>query len=923
MVARLKTWSGTGETLTTADINAEFNNLVNAISTDTASHIDLTDVYAWTGAHSFSAAVTHTNTITVGVNDTGHDVKFFGASAGAYMEWDESADQLRIMGASADATTSTGKLLLATSLTDVNANDVLGKIDFQAPHEAGGTDAITVAASIQAIAQGTFAAGLNATDLIFYTGHSEAATEKLRITSQGEIGIGGANYGTDGQVLTSAGAGAAPAWESPTVGDITGVTAGVGLSGGGTTGALTLTLDLSELSTVTPADGDFFSTLDSDGANEQKTTTTALATLFAGTGLTASSSVIGVDASQTQITSVGTIGTGTWQGTKVASAYLDDDTAHLSGTQTFSGAKTFTGVTTHGGNVVSDTDSTDDLGTTGVRWKDLYIDSITCTDQITATGFTGTLDGILGSGTPAAATVTTFTSTGIDDNATGEILQITDAGATVAGNFSATDLDGIIGSNTAAAGSFTTLTAGGDVTVANGYGLVVGGTAQQTISDGGGATDVVPEVQILGTATADMTALIGGWSTTATRLAAPTLALLKSGNATIASHTVVTDDEILGSIIAYGDDGTDYESSAAAIEFAVDGTPGTGDMPGRIAFYTTVDAGEVLAERMRIDSTGDVGIGITPTTNLEVATNIRVTGGEGVVSSFQMWADDGDDNADKWHFTGSAGGNLTVANQGASSNYTFVQTGWLGIGEAVNTNMTVGLTINQGANDDGIFAFKSSDVGHAMTGIEEADTYGSFRKVTPTGGGLRIRGYTDGDGAASEAIMLQGFLGEAADTTDTSSSSGVVTVNGSVTDAGTSVTVVADAGNVFTVENNGTARVLVKGNGDMHVTNTTLTALDNENDVGLVRAMQRESSNGLGMAMTKWDDEMTTNSDDLKRVGALSSQGDFRVVQRYQDVLGGAIWQTHTRQMELEERVVSMELALLEATDTIKRLESN
>ena len=59
-------------------------------------------------------------------------------------------------------------------------------------------------------------------------------------------------------------------------GDISGVTAGVGLSGGGASGAVTLTLDLSELSTVTPADGDSFSTLDSDGANEQKTTTTAL-----------------------------------------------------------------------------------------------------------------------------------------------------------------------------------------------------------------------------------------------------------------------------------------------------------------------------------------------------------------------------------------------------------------------------------------------------------------------------------------------------------------------------------------------------------------------------------------------------------------------------------------------------------------------
>ena len=37
--------------------------------------------------------------------------------------------------------------------------------------------------------------------------------------------------------------------------------------------------------------------------------------------------------------------------------------------------------------------------------------------EVTATGFTGTLDGVLGGGTPAAATVTTFTSNGIDDNA--------------------------------------------------------------------------------------------------------------------------------------------------------------------------------------------------------------------------------------------------------------------------------------------------------------------------------------------------------------------------------------------------------------------------------------------------------------------------------------------------------------------------
>ena len=85
----------------------------------------------------------------------------------------------------------------------------------------------------------------------------------------------------------------------------------------------------------------------------------------------------------------------------------------LVGAATIGGSLTVTGVTTHGGNVVSDTDSTDDLGTTGVRWANLFVDAITVTDQVTATGFTGTLDGILGSGAAAAATVTTLDTSGV------------------------------------------------------------------------------------------------------------------------------------------------------------------------------------------------------------------------------------------------------------------------------------------------------------------------------------------------------------------------------------------------------------------------------------------------------------------------------------------------------------------------------
>ena len=88
-------------------------------------------------------------------------------------------------------------------------------------------------------------------------------------------------------------------------------------------------------------------------------------------------------------------------------------TLQVDGVLTTTSTQVATGGITSGSNIVSDTDSTDDLGTTGVRWANLFVDGITATDQITATGFTGTLDGILGSGAAAAATTTTLVSSTI------------------------------------------------------------------------------------------------------------------------------------------------------------------------------------------------------------------------------------------------------------------------------------------------------------------------------------------------------------------------------------------------------------------------------------------------------------------------------------------------------------------------------
>ena len=89
-------------------------------------------------------------------------------------------------GPAGTGTATAGVLKLTTAELTVVDADQLGRIDFSAPLETG-ADALLVGASIYAEADATFSATVNSTDLVFATGDSAVASEKLRIDSTGQV----------------------------------------------------------------------------------------------------------------------------------------------------------------------------------------------------------------------------------------------------------------------------------------------------------------------------------------------------------------------------------------------------------------------------------------------------------------------------------------------------------------------------------------------------------------------------------------------------------------------------------------------------------------------------------------------------------------------------------------------------------------
>jgi len=486
---------------------------------------------------------------------------------------------------------------------------------------------------------------------------------------------------------------------------------------------------------------------------------------------------------------------------------------------------------------------------------------------------------------------------------------ISDLGTVTTVDINGGTIDGAtIGGASAGAGTFTTLAgttsvvAASDITITSGSILSASGAItfgnENLTTTGTLASGTITVSSDLALATGSITSASGAISFGNENLS--TTGTLGAGAGTLTSLSV-SDGNItnVGNIAldSITSDGTTITIGTGSTMTFTDNTTIAVSLGNDAGDDFTIDSTAFVVE----GDTGKVGIGTSsPSSKIDIRSS-------GVNLS---WGSSGAIFGNLAYTTGIAqiyANTSTALQLGANNNASHLTIGTSGsvyIGDTTNAYMTQGLTINQGTNDDEIFALKSTDMAHGVTDTTETDTLFSIRK-TSTSGGVQAQCFSEDD----IALNLWGVHTND-NTTKTTGGSSTVRVT-SLKKSGTAVGGPGANANLFSVFNGGVGSVfIVDAEGDLYADGGTsstnmVTQYDEYEDAQLIRAFST-MGNAKSVIKDKWDNFVSYNEDTLVELGILGAplkDKPLYCVTKLQKLQNGAIWQLYTQIMDMAERI--------------------
>ncbi len=246
--------------------------------------------------------------------------------------------------------------------------------------------------------------------------------------------------------------------------------------------------------------------------------------------------------------------------------------------------------------------------------------------------------------------------------------------------------------------------------------------------------------------------------------------------------------------------------------------------------------------------------------------------------------------------------------------------GILFVNDTANSNMTTGLTVNQGANDDQILALKSSDVATVLTTLPDLDTetddYFTIGKFSGAGGGVNVQAMAVA--ANGIAFQLQGFVG-APQITDTTGTSAVLHFVAAEHDGANALTAPTANASIFSIAHRTTSgtltRLVLKGDdGELHLGVTTPVQLDDHDDHALLEDFENYRTDC--QLKTDFQDMLTSGCyERLVGIGVISRVGNAR-----EGITEEEAWNGGVRPLHSVQRLA--QLSIGEARQKQKRLEA-